>query len=102
METSRERIMEVIQDLSRLTDTPGEGVTRFSYGELDRKARDYIVGKMKEMGLTVTVDPVGNLRGRWEGEHPQRPPMLVGSHLDSVRCGGPYDGSPAWPVLWRR
>lgn len=92
METSRERIMEVIQDLSRLTDTPGEGVTRFSYGELDRKARDYIVGKMKEMGLTVTVDPVGNLRGRWEGKHPQRPPMLVGSHLDSVRCGGPYDG----------
>ena len=81
METSRERIMEVIQDLSRLTDTPGEGVTRFSYGELDRKAREYIIGKMEEMGLTVTVDPVGNLRGRWESEHPQRPPMLVGSDV---------------------
>ena len=47
---------------------------------------------MAEAGMTVRRDPAANLIGRYEGSTPDAPALLIGSHLDSVRDGGRYDG----------
>lgn len=58
-----------------------------AYAEAQRALR----GWMTEAGMTVRLDPAANLVGRYEGTA-ERPPLIVGSHLDSVRDGGRYDG----------
>ena len=55
-------------------------------------ARDALGGWMKEAGMTVRGDAAANLIGRYEGAVPDAPALLIGSHLDSVRDGGRYDG----------
>lgn len=47
---------------------------------------------MQEAGMTVRTDAAANLIGRYEGDAPNAPALLIGSHLDSVRDGGKYDG----------
>lgn len=92
MQVSQGRIMERIGELARFNATPGQGVTRFSYSPQDAQARAYLMGCFDELGLTVRVDPMGNIRARYAGEDPALPPVWIGSHIDSVRHGGPYDG----------
>ncbi|MFT4253417.1 MAG: allantoate amidohydrolase [Caulobacter sp.] len=48
---------------------------------------------MEEAGMAVRLDPAGNLVGRYEGDAPNAPALLIGSHIDSVRNGGRYDGA---------
>jgi allantoate deiminase len=48
---------------------------------------------MEEAGMTARRDTAGNLVGRYEGETPGAPALLIGSHIDSVRNGGRYDGA---------
>ncbi len=45
--------------------------------------------------MSVRLDPVGNLIGRYEGLRPRAPALLIGSHIDTVRDGGRYDGRSA-------
>ncbi|WP_341535022.1 allantoate amidohydrolase [Acetobacter sacchari] len=47
---------------------------------------------MQEAGMTVSLDPAGNILGRYEGLTPGAPALLVGSHVDSVKDAGSYDG----------
>lgn len=47
---------------------------------------------MESLGMSVSVDSVGNLRGYYQGMHPDGPRLLIGSHLDTVPCGGAFDG----------
>jgi allantoate deiminase len=47
---------------------------------------------MREAGMTTCVDAIGNVVGRWEGERPGLPCLMLGSHLDTVRDAGRYDG----------
>ncbi|SNR32791.1 Zn-dependent hydrolase [Halorubrum vacuolatum] len=60
----------------------------------NRRARDYLTGRMEAAGLDVTVDSVGNIAGRWTppSADPDRSPIASGSHLDSVPEGGIFDG----------
>ena len=44
------------------------------------------------MGLQVKVDGVGNIRARWQGKDPEKPSIMIGSHLDTVLHGGKFDG----------
>ncbi len=92
METSLERIRQQIEQLAQFNETPGNGCTRFSYSEEDRKARQYLKGCMEELGLTVSTDAIGNMKGRLEGNNPDLAPIMCGSHIDTVRHGGNYDG----------
>jgi len=92
MEVNQERIMETIGRIAEFNDTPGDGITRFSYGEQDRKAKAYLTGIFEDMGMQVAVDAVGNIRARYEGTDSSLAPLWVGSHVDSVRNGGRYDG----------
>ncbi|MCD6034244.1 MAG: allantoate amidohydrolase, partial [Thermomicrobiales bacterium] len=55
-------------------------------------ARDAVARWMRDAGLEVRIDAVGNVRGRSQGSAPTAPALLLGSHLDSVRDAGRYDG----------
>lgn len=55
-------------------------------------AQDALAGWMEEAGMTVRRDAAANLIGRYEGDLHGAPALLIGSHLDSVRDGGRYDG----------
>ena len=62
--------------------------------EANREAREYFVERLRDAGLEVRVDGVGNIAGRWvpEGTDPDTRPVASGSHLDSVPMGGIFDG----------
>lgn len=92
MEAKVERLQRDIEALAQFTATPGAGVTRFSFTPEDRAAREYIKGEMARAGLTVREDAAGTVIGRREGEVPG-PVVMVGSHFDSVKHGGPFDGT---------
>lgn len=98
MESSVERIAEDIEALSQFTATPGMGMTRFSFSEEDRKTRKYIKERMTEAGLEIFEDSAGNLFGRRAGSRPDAPAIMLGSHFDSVKNGGNFDG-PAGVVM---
>ncbi|WP_449354985.1 Zn-dependent hydrolase [Virgibacillus natechei] len=93
MKANNERIEKHIHDLSEFTATPGQGVTRLTYSKEDLQARNFIKEKMKEYGLEVREDGLGNIFGKLEGTKKDAPSVLVGSHFDSVPHGGAYDGT---------
>jgi N-carbamoyl-L-amino-acid hydrolase len=80
-----------MEALGRIGETPRGGLTRLALTDEDRRGRDLLVGWMREAGLTVTVDQMGNIFGLRAGAEPL-PPVLMGSHADSVPTGGKYDG----------
>lgn len=92
LNTIQNRIEQHIQSISKFTSTPQNGVTRFTYSYEDLQARNYIKEKMKEVGLTVREDGLGNIFGKLEGTLKNAPSVMIGSHFDSVPSGGAYDG----------
>jgi N-carbamoyl-L-amino-acid hydrolase len=72
----------------------GRGRTVLTGTEANREAREYLVSRLADAGLSVRVDAVGNIAGRWtpESADPSAAPVAVGSHLDSVPAGGIFDG----------
>jgi allantoate deiminase len=78
--------------LSSIGKQDSRGVTRLSFTEDERAAKDLVGSFMKEAGLSVREDAVGNLTGRKEAVTRDAPVVLVGSHLDSVYNGGNFDG----------
>lgn len=92
MEIQEKRLAERIKVLAGLSATPGSGVTRFSYSDLDRKAREYIREECRKIGMEMLEDEVGNIRAIYRGQDDSLAPVWVGSHIDSVRNGGRYDG----------
>lgn len=69
------------------------GLFRPFLGPGYRASIDCIASWMREAGMTTRVDPMGSLVGRYEGLDPGAPTLLIGSHIDSVRDGGRYDGA---------
>ncbi|RCW44408.1 MULTISPECIES: M20 family metallo-hydrolase [unclassified Halanaerobium] len=98
MLTNLERIINDIETLSQFNSTPGKGLTRFSLTKADRGARDYLKGELKKIGLKVYEDPAGSIVGRREGTDKEAPVVMIGSHFDSVKNGGNFDG-PAGVVM---
>ena len=92
LNVNRERIMQRIDAFAGFNDNDDGGISRFSYGRADADARAWLMQICRELKLQVTVDPVGNIRARYEGVDSSLMPVLVGSHIDSVRNGGKYDG----------
>lgn len=80
----------MLDQLSELSE-PGPGVTRRPFTREHRAALDLLSARMKEAGLTVSLDDVGTLTGRLEGPEGAGT-FLMGSHQDSVREGGAFDG----------
>ena len=69
------------------------GYNRLAYDDADWTAKQFLMKKMKEMGLSVRMDAVGNIIGRVEGTVPDAPVVAAGSHIDTVPTGGNFDGS---------
>ncbi|RPH95868.1 MAG: Zn-dependent hydrolase [Lysobacterales bacterium] len=96
------RIERHILELSAFGANPGGGVSRVAFSQADVDGREYIRGLMLQAGLEVRIDTAGNLIGRRPGNadrgnadpgSPTLPPILIGSHIDSVPGGGNYDGN---------
>ena len=77
--------------LAAFTEEPGR-ITRPYGTPALAAAREAVAQWMGEAGMNVRIDDVGDLRGRLEGSQPTAPALLLGSHLDSVRDAGRYDG----------
>jgi N-carbamoyl-L-amino-acid hydrolase len=91
MRIDRERLQASIDELGRVGATERGGLTRLALSDEDRRGRDLMVDWMRQAGLRVTVDQMGNIFGERAGES-ARPPVMMGSHVDSVPTGGKYDG----------
>ena len=63
-----------------------------AFSDADREAREYIIGLMRQEGLEVRIDAIGNITARLEGSDMAAPAVITGSHLDTVPEGGKYDG----------
>jgi N-carbamoyl-L-amino-acid hydrolase len=87
------RLTDTLARLGQIGRNPATGgINRVAYGEADREARAFVAGLMRAAGLEVRLDAAGNLMGRRAGTEPNRPPLMFGSHVDSVPEGGNYDG----------
>ena len=86
------RLMDRLEALARFSDDP-DGLTRLYLSPAHRRAADALAGWMREAGLVVRLDAVGTLIGRYEGTAPGAPALLIGSHVDTVRQAGKYDGT---------
>ncbi|MCM3900238.1 MAG: M20 family metallo-hydrolase [Pyrinomonadaceae bacterium] len=86
------RIIQHLNALGEFGKNPQGGVSRVAYSEADRQGRAYIMGLMRAAKLNVSIDLAGNIIGRRSGSVPTLPPLLFGSHIDTVPEGGNYDG----------
>ena len=86
------RLLARIDALGEVGALPGGGVCRLALTDEDRQGRDLVVQWMRELGMDVTVDRIGNVvatrAGRVAG-----PAVMIGSHIDTVATGGLYDGN---------
>ena len=77
--------------LAAISETP-EHLARIFLTEEHRKAADLILSWMREAGMSAHLDAIGNVCGRYEGERPGLPALMLGSHYDTVRDAGRWDG----------
>ena len=87
-----DRLESRIRALGQFGANPEGGVSRVAFSEADLAGRRYISELMREAGLEVRIDTAGNIIGRREGTDDSLPPIMFGSHIDSVPGGGNYDG----------
>jgi N-carbamoyl-L-amino-acid hydrolase len=86
------RIDAHLATLATFGRNPNGGVSRTAYSTADLEARVYVKKLMREAGLEVRVDSAGNILGRRAGRDAALPPIVFGSHIDSVPEGGNFDG----------
>jgi N-carbamoyl-L-amino-acid hydrolase len=72
--------------------TFADGVSRVAFSDADVAGRQYVIGLMRAAGLEPRIDPAGNIFGKRAGTDASLPPILFGSHIDSVPSGGNFDG----------
>jgi len=92
LEADAQRLERRIKKLAEFgaSDT---GSQRVAFSDADVEARAYFKSLMNEAGLAVHVDFAGNLIGRRDGRNNDLPPIMFGSHIDTVPSGGAYDGT---------
>jgi allantoate deiminase len=88
---SAERIMQRCDELARFTES-APSLTRVFLSEEHRQAADCVMRWMRQAGMEAHLDAMGNVVGRYEAQRPAMPAVMLGSHLDTVRNAGRYDG----------
>jgi N-carbamoyl-L-amino-acid hydrolase len=92
-EINAARLNARLAELSQFGRNPQGGVTRLAYSDADRQARALVMQWMRDARLEPTIDFAGNIIGRRSVAGSSRPPLVFGSHVDSVPEGGNYDGN---------
>jgi len=90
-EPSGTRIVERCEALARCSEETA-ALTRVFLSPEQRAAAGLVQGWMREAGMGARVDEIGNVVGRYEGAAARAPCLMLGSHLDTVRNAGKYDG----------
>jgi N-carbamoyl-L-amino-acid hydrolase len=86
------RLQHRLNSLGEVGALEGGGVSRLALTDSDKKGRDLVVSWMKELGLKVSIDPIGNVIATLKGKE-DLPSIMMGSHIDTVSTGGLYDGN---------
>jgi N-carbamoyl-L-amino-acid hydrolase len=86
------RLMESLAALGQVGALAGGGVNRLALTDADRLGRDWTVARMHALDMDVTIDAIGNVTAVYAGTE-DLPPVMTGSHIDTVRTGGLYDGN---------
>lgn len=84
-------ILARIEELAAISERPDD-LTRTYLTPEHKRANERTLAWMRDAGMTARVDEVGNAVGRYEGSNPRVPALMLGSHLDTVRNAGKYDG----------
>lgn len=85
------RLVDRISALAEIGAIPGGGCARLALTDEDRLGRDLVVSWMRDLGLEIDIDVVGNVVGTWNVG--SGAPVMTGSHIDTVKTGGRYDGN---------
>ena len=91
MRVDGDRLLGRIATLAEIGPIDGGGSCRLALTDDDRAGRDLVVTWMADLDLDVRIDTVGNVVARWGDDGP--PAVMTGSHIDTVRTGGRYDGN---------
>lgn len=86
-----DRLKASLEKFADFGRTENNGVTRLALSKEDEEARNYFRSCCEELGMIVSIDDMGNMYALLEGET-EHPPIVMGSHLDSVKKGGRFDG----------
>jgi N-carbamoyl-L-amino-acid hydrolase len=91
-----DRLRVTLEGLSAFGRPAGGGfqdsVSRPAYSDADVAGRAYVMEQMRAAGLAPRIDTAGNIIGQRAGTVAGLKPIIIGSHLDSVRAGGNFDG----------
>ena len=85
-----DEIVSRINQLGTISETP-ESHADIPFAE-HRTAADLLMSWMSDAGMAAHLDAIGNVCGRYEGERPGLPCLMLGSHYDTVRDAGKWDG----------
>src|SRR5579862_5823012 len=86
------RLWETIHETAKFGATPKGGVRRLTLGPEDKQVRDWFRKACEAAGLEVHVDALGSMFGLRRGRDMTKPPVGLGSHLDTQPTGGKFDG----------
>lgn len=87
-----QRLINRLAAFARHTDEPGK-MTRLYLSDAHRRAAEELIGWLEAAGFAARIDAIGNVVGRLEGTVPGAPAVVLGSHIDTVRDAGIYDGN---------
>ncbi len=85
------RVNAALASFDAIGRMPG-GINRVAYSDADLAGRAFALDLIRGSGLTPRVDAAGNIVARLDGAEPTLPPIVIGSHIDSVTDGGNFDG----------
>lgn len=91
-ESPGRRLMARLDEFAAFTDDPPK-LTRLYLSPAHRRAADQFIVWAQTAGLDAKIDPAGNVVARYEGRRPGAPALMIGSHIDTVRDAGRYDGN---------
>ena len=88
------RRLEALGEIGAVLGSNGErGCARLALSDADRDGRNLVLGWMRDLGLAITIDAVGNVVATRAGSDADAAPVMTGSHIDTVRTGGRFDGN---------
>ena len=86
--------IEALGEIGAVHGPDGErGCARLALTDADRDGRDLVVTWMRDLGLDLAIDAIGNVVATRPGRDPSLPVVMTGSHIDTVRTGGRFDGN---------